>query len=52
MAAAGSRHSSCAGGPSFEGLLHSLSQSTLTLPARLSGNVFAIAQAASHREVR
>lgn len=51
MAAAGPGCSIWAGDSSFRGLLHSLSQSTLMLPAGLSGSVLAIAQAASHREV-
>lgn len=51
MAAAEPGRSAHAGGPSFRGLLHSLSQSTSMLPARLSGSLLAIARAASHREV-
>lgn len=52
MAAAGPGHSPHSEDPPFGGLLHNPSQSTMTLPARLSGSELAIAQAASHREVR
>lgn len=52
VAAAGPGHSPCSEDPPFGGLLHNPSQSTITLPARLSGSELAIAQAASHREIR